>query len=101
KAVGHGHAVESGFNRVTVSNSFEGIDRLCEMWDWMYSDEGLDILTWGPEGTGIWEYADDGTTKVFVDPETEEDCLGGIIGEKGADYYGLYEWTGGYFSFMS
>lgn len=92
---------ESGFNRVTVSNSFEGIDRLCEMWDWMYSDEGLDILTWGPEGTGIWEYADDGTTKVFVDPETEEDCLDGIIGEKGADYYGLYEWTGGYFPFMS
>lgn len=91
---------ESGFWRVTVANDFKYKDRLCEMWDWLFSDEGLDILTWGPEGTGVWEADADGVKK-FVDKETEEACLKGTTGKKGADYYGLYDWTGVYFPFMS
>ena len=91
---------ESGFWRVTVANDFEHKDRLCEMWDWMLSDEGLDILTWGPEGTGVWEYDEKGVKK-FVEKETEEACLGGVMNKKGADYYGLYDWTGVYFPYMS
>lgn len=91
---------ESGFWRVTVANDFKYKDRLCEMWDWMLSDEGLAILTWGPEGTGVWETDADGVKK-FVDKETEEACLKGTTGKTGADYYGLYDWTGVYFPFMS
>lgn len=91
---------ESGFWRVTVANDFKYKDRLCEMWDWMLSDEGLDILTWGPEGTGVWEMDENGVKK-FVDKETEDACLSGTTGKKGADYYGLYDWTGVYFPFMS
>lgn len=36
-----------------------------------------------------------------MDKETEEACLKGTTGKKGADYYGLYDWTGVYFPFMS
>lgn len=91
---------ESGFYRVTVANDFEHKDRLCEMWDWMLSDEGLDILTWGPEGTGVWEYDENGVKK-FTDQETEQACLSSVMNKKGADYYGLYDWSGQYFPFMS
>jgi hypothetical protein len=66
----------------------------------MLSDEGLDILTWGPEGTGVWEYDENGVKK-FVDEETKEACLSGTMNEKGADYYGLYDVSGVYFPFLS
>ncbi len=59
------------------------------MKDWIF-------FTWGPEGTGVWEADADGVKK-FVDKETEEACLKGTTGKKGADYYGLYDWTGVYF----
>lgn len=92
---------ESGFWRVTVATDCEYKDRLCEMWDWLYTDEGLDILTWGPEESGVWKYAEDGKTKVFAEDEVRDACLSGVSGKKGADYYGLYDWTGIYFPFMS
>ncbi|GAA0271160.1 hypothetical protein GCM10008922_32170 [Faecalicatena contorta] len=91
---------ESGFWRATVANDFEYKDRLCELWDWMYSDEGLDILTWGPEEAGLWEIDESGK-KVFADKEVEKACLSGELQKKGADYYGIYDCSGIYFPFMS
>lgn len=91
---------ESGFWRATVANDFEYKDRLCELWDWMYSDEGLDILTWGPEEAGLWEIDESGK-KVFADKEVEQACLSGELQKKGADYYGIYDCSGIYFPFMS
>ena len=91
---------ESGFWRATVANDFEYKDRLCEMWDWMYSDKGLDILTWGPEEAGLWKLDENGN-KVFVDKEVETACLNGEMQKKGADYYGIYDCSGIYFPFMS
>ena len=91
---------ESGFWRATVANDFEYKDRLCELWDWMYSDEGLDILTWGPEEAGLWEIDESGK-KVFADKEVEKAGLSGELQKKGADYYGIYDCSGIYFPFMS
>lgn len=66
----------------------------------MYSDEGLDILTWGPEEAGLWEIDESGK-KVFADKEVEKACLSGELQKKGADYYGIYDCSGIYFPFMS
>lgn len=41
--------------------------QLLKMWDYMYSDEGWDMLVWGPEDTGIWTW-DDGK-RIFTDPK--------------------------------
>lgn len=40
--------------------------RLLEMWDYMYTEEGWDMLVWGPEESGLWEW--DGDRRVFTDP---------------------------------
>ena len=90
---------ENGFWRVTVRNDFKDKERLIEYFDWFFSDEGLDIITWGPEEAGLWKM--DGDKKVFVDPDVEQACLNGELGMKGADYYGLYDWRGTYFPYLS
>lgn len=103
KAEGHTGSFdvyESGYWAATIANDFEHKDRLCEMWDWMFSDEGLDILTWGPEEAGLWEMNEEGK-KVFKDKEVEEACLNGVLQKRGADYYGLYDVSGIYFPYMS
>lgn len=77
-----------------VSSDFsdEELERLTQYFDWFYSDEGLDLITWGPESAGIWEINEEGK-KVFIDEEVKEACLNGIHDQKGADYYGLYDAT--------
>ena len=80
---------EGGYRRCIINKDFKDIKRLTQYFDWFYSDEGLDIITWGPESAGLWEMKDG--KKVFKDKETEQDCLNGISGKKGADYYGLYD----------
>jgi len=91
---------EGGFWRLIIKKDFKDIKRLTEYFDWMYSDEGFDILTWGPESAGLWEIKDG--KKVFKDKEVEQDCLSGVLGKKGADYYGLYNCkTDSSFAFMS
>lgn len=79
---------EGGFWRVMIKNDFKDIKRMTEYLDWTLGDEGLDILTWGPESAGLWEMKDG--KKVFKDETVEADMLSGNIGGKGADYYGLY-----------
>lgn len=90
---------ENGFWRMTIRSDFEEKDRLVEYFDWFYSDEGLDILTWGPEDAGIWKMEDG--KKVFIDDQVRDDCLNGETGKKGADYYGLYDWRNTYFPYAS
>ena len=90
---------ENGFWRVTISSDFQEKERLTQYFDWFFSDEGLDILTWGPEEAGLWKMEDG--KKVFVDEEVEQACLNGDTGKKGADYYGLYDWKGNYYQYIS
>jgi putative aldouronate transport system substrate-binding protein len=82
---------EGGFWTFCISNKFkaEELDRLCQYFDWFYSDEGLDIVTWGPESAGLWEMKDG--KKVFKDKALEDSLLNGTTeGQKGTEYYGLY-----------
>ena len=91
---------ENGFWRVIIRADYPDKDRLTQYFDWFYSEEGQDILTWGPEDAGLWEYKDD--VKRFIDPRVEDDCLNGITGGMGADYWGLYTITSGsYFPYLS
>ena len=100
EGVGAFDIFENGFWRLIIRDDFPDKDRLTQYFDWFYSEEGQDILTWGPEDAGLWEYRDD--VKRFVDPQVEEDCLHGITGGKGADYWGLYTITSGsFFPYLS
>lgn len=67
----------------------EDIDRILQMWDYMFSDEGQDLISWGPEEAGLWEIVDG--VKKFKDPQVAEDCLSRTRNSRGADYYGLCE----------
>lgn len=80
---------QGGGWRYIISNKVKDVDRLTQYFDWFYSDEGMDLITWGPESAGLWEVKDG--KKVFVDPEVEQACLNGETGKRGADYYGLYD----------
>ena len=100
EGVGAFDIFENGFWRLIIRDDFPDKDRLTQYFDWFYSEEGQDILTWGPEEAGLWEYRDN--VKRFVDPQVEEDCLDGITGGKGADYWGLYTITSGsFFPYLS
>jgi putative aldouronate transport system substrate-binding protein len=82
---------EGGYWRFIISSEFsaEELDRLCQYFDWFYSDEGLDIVTWGPESAGLWELKDG--KKQFKDPELLDSLMNGTDeGQKGTEYYGLY-----------
>lgn len=83
-------AYKGGFQSVCINKDFEDIERLINYFDWFYSDEGLDICTWGPEEAGLWEWKDG--KKVFKDKEVEHDILNGIEQARGYDYYGLFDW---------
>jgi putative aldouronate transport system substrate-binding protein len=80
-----------GFERTVISKKVKDIARLTQYFDWFFSDEGLNILTWGPPNTGVWKM--DGSKKIFADKSVEQDMLTGAKGKKGADYYGLYDYT--------
>ena len=83
-----------GFNSVCISNklTLEEVGRLIEYFDYMFSDEGLDLITWGPESAGIWEMKDG--KKVFKDEAVKNDYLNDIQGGMSADYWGLMDPSG-------
>ena len=99
EGVGAFDIFENGFWRLIIRDDFKEKDRLCQYFDWYYSDEGMDILTWGPEEAGLWEMREG--VKRFVDPQVEKDCIEMVVGGKGADFYGLYAPGSSYFSYLS
>jgi hypothetical protein len=91
---------EGGFWRAIIRDDFKDKDRLTQYFDWFYSEEGHDILTWGPEEAGLWEIRDG--VKRFKDSQVEEDVMSGITGAKGSDYWGIFTVdSGSYFTFLS
>jgi len=100
EGVGAFDIFENGFWRLVIRDDFPDKDRLTQYFDWFYSEEGQDILTWGPKSAGLWEYKNG--VKRFSDTQVEEDCLNGVTGGKGADYWGLYTITSGsFFQYLS
>lgn len=77
------------FNRILINKNFKDIPRLVEYFDWFSSDEGIDTITWGPEGSGVWEMK--GDKRVFISADTAKQALTGEKGKMGADYYGLWD----------
>jgi hypothetical protein len=96
--VGFFDVYDGGFERVVISKKVKDIKRLVQYFDWFYSDEGLDILTWGPPNTGVWTMQ--GGKKVF-NKDIEQDMLTAARGKKGADYFGLFDYTSYLIPFLS
>lgn len=67
----------------------EDIKRMCQFWNYMFTEEGQDLVSWGPEEAGLWKMVDG--KKQFADPQVESDCLNLVRNAKGVDYYGLCE----------
>ncbi len=84
--------VPEGFYRMMISKDFEGIERFTQYVDWLYSEEGQDLIAWGPESAGLWEIRNG--VKVFKDEQVKNDVLNNVRNGKGRDYYGL-AWPGG------
>ena len=96
---GYYDTFQGGFERAIVSKKVKDIPRLLQYFDWFYSDEGLDMLTWGPKEAGLWKMQ--GDKKVFADPQVQNDMLHAVKGGKGADYYGLFDYSGTTMPFLS
>ena len=67
----------------------EVVERIVEFVDWTYTDEGAEILSWGPESAGLYEVVDG--LRRFVDPDVEEAVLSGDVNGPGAYQYGLHD----------
>ena len=82
---------EAGFWRVIIRSDMEREkkERLIEYFDWFFSDEGLDVCSWGPAEAGLYT-TDENGVRHFVDETTQNDMLNSVSNGKGADYYGLY-----------
>ncbi|MCL2058647.1 MAG: hypothetical protein FWH01_06260 [Oscillospiraceae bacterium] len=91
---------EGGFWRFIIHNDFEDKERLIDYWDWFFSDEGLDLITWGPESSGLWEIDSSGK-KVFKDEAVKEAMLTNDSGPNGPFHYGMYAQLNPYFTWLS
>lgn len=94
---------EGGFWRLTLKTdlSDEVKARLIEYFDFFYSDEFMDIATWGPAEAGLYA-TDENGVRYFVDEQTQNDIINGVAHGKGADYYGLYSPTyNTYFKYLN
>ncbi|MBC2580450.1 hypothetical protein [Clostridium sp. DJ247] len=80
---------QPGFYRWLIRKDFPDIKRLTQYFDWFYSDEGIDLLTWGPESSDLWEIHEG--NKVFKDPQIADSLINGTkAGKKGPETYGLW-----------
>jgi len=79
--------VDAMYTQFLVKKDFPDIPRLLRYWDWFYSDEGQDIITWGPESAGFWEIKDG--KKVLKDPDMYVAFVTGEPAEKHPQYFGL------------
>jgi putative aldouronate transport system substrate-binding protein len=77
------------YGGILINKNFKDIKRLVSYFDWLYSDEAMDILSWGPESDGLWAMKDG--KKVFKDQKMVDLLFNGEKeGDKGPYYYGLF-----------
>lgn len=90
-----GHAVDgiypSGFGNIVINKDFEEIDRLLEYFEYLWSEEFLELQTWGTESAGLYDIVDG--KKQFKDPELFEAVRTGTKTPDGraASTYGIYD----------
>jgi putative aldouronate transport system substrate-binding protein len=78
-----------GFYRWVIRKGFPDIKRLTQYFDWFFSDEAIDLLTWGPKSAGL--YSVSGGVKQFIDPRLAKSLVSGTAeGSIGPEYYGLW-----------
>jgi len=95
----------AGPGNIMINKNVKDIPRLLKYLDWFFSDEAMELGTWGPESAGLWEVKDG--KKVFKDNALWEAISTGTTTAdgKGASYYGLIdyfapvEWTSKAFAY--
>ncbi len=81
--------IQPGFYRWIIRKDFEEIERLVQYFDWFFSDEAIELMTWGPESAGL--YTEKDGKRVFVDPQLADSLIGGTPdGKIGPENYGLW-----------
>ncbi len=70
-----------------IRKDFEDIPRLLQYFDWFLSDEAMELNSWGPEKSGIWEIKNG--IKQFKSQELYEQLVSGIY-EEGSQAYENY-----------
>ncbi|MFC3800078.1 hypothetical protein [Cohnella sp. GCM10012308] len=81
----------SGFYNVMISKKVKDLPRLLKYFDWLYSDEAMELMTWGPESAGL--YTEKDGKRVFKDESFGQAVASGqkTADGKSASYYGLYD----------
>ncbi len=81
---------ECGFTCSLFSKKLgDNITRLVELTDYLSSDEGQEIVCWGPPDAGLYVTGTDGR-KQWKDEETRKNIMDNISETQNADYYGLW-----------
>jgi putative aldouronate transport system substrate-binding protein len=78
-----------GGNFLMISKNVPEADmiQLLNWIDFMYSYEGEELMAWGPESAGLWEYRNG--VKTFKDEALMRNAMYGTETEKDLSYYGL------------
>jgi ABC-type glycerol-3-phosphate transport system substrate-binding protein len=81
---------ECGFTSFVFNKDLgeDNLLRIVEVIDFLSSDEGQEILAWGPPDAGLYVTGSDGK-KQWKDEETRTNIMENIDGTENADYYGL------------
>lgn len=72
-----------------VTTDCQCLDAVAAVIDWMYSERGSELMTWGVEGE-TFEVAADGTKSLIKDPETGVQKKVILPNGKEVDYYKMY-----------
>ena len=82
---------ECGFTTFVFNKDLgqDNLQRIAEVIDFMSSDEGQEIMAWGPPDAGLYVTGSDGK-KQWKDEETRANIMDNIEGTQNADYYGLW-----------
>jgi hypothetical protein len=88
---------ETGFWTATFSNAIPDMDRMVTMIEWLNSDEGLEINTWGPPEAGLYT-TDSSGKKLWKDEETRKNIMENINDTQNAEYYGVFNPLSGSFT---
>jgi|GEM_PF-2359138 len=79
------------YTRVLINKELpEEVKRkIAKFVDWTYSDEGAEILAWGPESAGLYEMVEG--VKKFKDSAVEKAVLAGAVDGEGIYKWGLHD----------